>query len=55
VDITVNIRIYTSIIVLFSRVNSSLELSSGSTLKDLGKGYLELLSRIEFGVGVFIK
>jgi len=41
--------------VLFSRVSSSLELSSNGMLEDLSEGYLEPLSRIEFGVGVFIK
>jgi len=45
-DITVDIRVYISIIVLLSRVSSSLEQSSSSTLKDPGEGYLELLSRI---------
>ena len=54
-DITVDIRVHVSIIVLFSKVSSSLELSSSGMLKDLGKGYLELPSRIEFSVGVFIK
>jgi len=55
VDITVDIRVYASIIVLFSRVSSFLELSSSGILKDLGEGYLEPPFRIEFGVSVFIK
>jgi len=55
VDTTVDIRVYIFIIVLFSRVSSSSELSSSGTLKDLSEGYLEPLSRIEFSVGVFIK
>ena len=54
-DITVNIKIYTFIIVLFSKVSSFLELSNSSTLKDLSKGYLEPLSKIKFSVSVFIK
>ena len=41
--------------MLFSRVSSFSELSSSGTLKDLSKGYLEPPSKIEFGVGVFIK
>jgi len=55
VDITVNIRVYISIIVSLPRVSSSLELFSGGMLKDLSKGYSELPSGIEFGIGVSIR
>ena len=43
-DTTVNIRV--SILVLLSKVSSSLEQFSSGIFKDLGKGYLELLFRI---------
>lgn len=55
IDITVNIRVHASIIVSLSRASGSLELFSGNTLKDLGEGYLEPPSGIEFGIGISIR